>query len=292
MATPEQTLAVALQRAQDHLTQPLIPDDEVVTRIETISRNIRNRACTRFVLACSLAKAHRPEIDIRKPYTEIKDQDHYSGRAYDERYITAFVMAYQLPCNNTTAFLTPAFRNRNQVLTPDTIMVGEPEALYRETLQLLSDRQSGRVSAEDVLAETIRWLFIIRDEQRVRIDSLLAGLKALDGTPALSAERIISLVEQHLKLRHSSRLPVLIVAAAYQSASHYLGENVLPLQRHNAADEQTGSLGDLEIVLIDDSRVLTSYEMKTRRVTQNDIDHALQKIQHMGKRIDNYIFST
>src|SRR5258708_4322006 len=132
----------------------------------------------------------------------------------------------------------------------------------------------------------------MRDKQCVLFVSLLSALRGFNAPPPLSAERIISLIEQHLKLRRSSRLPVLIVAAAYQSASHYLGENVLPLQRHNAADEQTGSLGDLEIVLIDDSRVLTSYEMKTRRVTQNDIDQALQKIQHMGKRIDNYIFIT
>lgn len=75
-----------------------------------------------------------------------------------------------------------------------------------------------------------------------------------------------------------------------------LREHALPLQEHNAADEQTGALGDVEIVLTADNEVVTCYEMKTRRVTQNDIDQALQKVrkywQQTGKRLDSYIFIT
>lgn len=69
----------------------------------------------------------------------------------------------------------------------------------------------------------------------------------------------------------------------------FLGERVLTLEAHQAADEQTGALGDVQIALIGDDQVITAYEMKTRRVTQNDIDRALQKIHD---HIDNYIFIT
>ncbi|MEH2238077.1 hypothetical protein [Nostoc sp.] len=48
----------------------------------------------------------------------------------------------------------------------------------------------------------------------------------------------------------------------------------------------------MEITLVDDEKVITSYEMKTRRVTLADIDRALQKINSTGKRVDNYIFIT
>jgi hypothetical protein len=61
---------------------------------------------------------------------------------------------------------------------------------------------------------------------------------------------------------------------------------------HNAADEQTGAVGDVEITLADDDRVITTYEMKMQRVTMNDIDRALQKITKHSTRIDNYIFIT
>jgi hypothetical protein len=174
----------------------------------------------------------------------------------------------------------------------DMVMVGRPEGLYRTTLQLLADVQSGAVSAEDVLAEMVRMLLIIRDERRNQIAGLLTGLKAVHGPTALSSEAIVQLIGQHLTVARSSRLPVLVVAAAYRAAENRLGERIRPLTGHTAADEQTGALGDVEITLIDDERIVTSYEMKTRRVTRDDIDQALLKIQAAGPDIDNYTFIT
>jgi hypothetical protein len=59
---------------------------------------------------------------------------------------------------------------------------------------------------------------------------------------------------------------------------------------HNAAERQTGSVGDLEITLIGDEQVITGYDMKMRRVTRTDMDLALQKIIGLG--VQNYIFIT
>jgi hypothetical protein len=105
----------------------------------------------------------------------------------------------------------------------------------------------------------------------------------------LSSEDIVTLLEQHLKSPNSSRLPVLVVAAAYDAAKEFLGEKALPLEGHNAADKQTRSLGDVQIALVGDDNVVTAYEMKAKKVTQNDIDIALQKVTY---RIDNYIIVT
>ncbi len=244
------------------------------------------------MVACSLAKAHNPNVDIRKPYTKVGGNDVYSGRRYDESYVTDFVNDRRLPLGPTTAFLTPAFRNRNIVLTPDVVMEGNDPQLYEITLQLLDDVYVGRISAEDLLAETLRWLLIVRAERELQLQSLLAGLQANKGTLPLSAEAIITLIDQHLKTPNASRLPVLIVAAAYKAAESRLGERVLQLQSHNAADEQTGALGDVEITLVGDDNVVSSYEMKFKRVIRSDIERAVQKLQHAGNRIDNYIFIT
>ncbi len=284
-------LDLALQKASKS-KKPVIGNAEIISRIELIARNTQNRACVRFIMACSLAKIDKPSVDIRKPYTEIGDDDAFSGRTYDESYITEFVNQYELPCNSTTAFLTPAFRNRNAVLTPYVNLVGRPESVYKATLQLLDDVYQRKLSADELLTETVRWLLIVRDEKRQRMSSLLAGLKASKGETSLPAEGIVNLIEQHLKLKNSSRLPVLVVAAAYEAASTYLGEQLQPLQGHNAADKQTGSLGDLEITLIDEQQVVTSYEMKTRKVTKNDIDHAVDKVIQSNQFIQNYIFIT
>lgn len=257
-----------------------------------MGRNLRNRSCARFLLACSLAKVHDPTVDIRKPYTKIGDSDTYSGRVYDEQFITDFINEHHLPCGSTTAFLTPAFRNRNITLTPDVEMEGNPPALYRMTLQLLDNVHRGNITAEDLLAEMIRWLLVVRDEKQQQLQTLLAGIQASKGNMALSAEAIVNLLVQHLSTPGASRLPVLIIAAAYRAASNQLGERILSLQSHNAADEQTGALGDVEITLINDDSVITTYEMKMKRVLQSDIERAVQKLQTSGIRVDNYIFIT
>jgi hypothetical protein len=243
-------------------------------------------------MACLLAKIDRPKVDLRRPYTEIGEADSFSGRTYDESYITRFVNEHRLPCNPTTAFLTPALRNISRPLTTDVEIVGRPRQLYTYTLQLLDDVHAGQVSAKDLLAEAIRHLLIMRDEKDGRMATLLAGLKRSEDAIPLSSEAIVNLIEQHLACKHSSRLPVLIVAAAYQAAGDKIGERLLPLESHNAADEQTGAMGDLEICLVNDDQIVTAYEMKMKRVTIDDIDRALQKIATATARIHNYIFIT
>jgi DNA adenine methylase len=295
MSEPSEILDVALQRASAYISEPCVKDQAVVDRVEFVCRNIQNRAGVRLLLACLLAKSHHPEVDVRKPYTEIGTPDAFSGRTYDEAYVSAFINKHNLPCNSTTAFLTPALRNRNITLTPDVDLVGRPPKLYQTVLQLLDDVHTNKVSADDLLAETIRCLLVFRNEKRQRMETLLAtlaDLKSSEDAIPLSVEAIVGLVQQHLNCRGASRLPVLVVAAAYQAASDHLGERILPLEAHNAADEQTGALGDLQVTLMNDDRVVTSYEMKTRRVTRDDIERALQKINHTGQKIDSYIFIT
>lgn len=292
MSTPPDILDLAYERVTDDLSTSVVGNPEISRNVEFVCRNPQNRAGVRLLLSCLLAKTHRSHLDIRKPYTEIGGSDCYSGRTYDENYITKFINKYNLPCNPTTAFLTPALRNRNIVLTPEVNLVGKPPILYKTVLQLLDNVHTGQVDAFDLLTETIRYLLVVRNERQQRLASLIADLKTLECAIPLSAEAIVKLIEQHLNCRNSSRLPVLIVTAAYQAASKYLKQQALPLQSHNAADEQTGSLGDVEITLLDEDKVVTSYEMKMKRVTVDDINRALQKIRNAKQKIDNYIFIT
>lgn len=292
MATPASILDLALRRAQTQFSSSFVTDPVIRERVEYVARNRQNRAGARLLLACSLAKVHNATLDIRKPYTEIGTSDSYSGRSYDEQFVEPFVFKHALPCNPTTAFLTPALRNRAIILTPNVDLVGRPKQVYEYCLQLFDDVYMGRVTANDLLAEVLRQLVLHRDEMREQLEVRVSRLQNPSQIP-LSSEDITTLVKQHLASRRSSRLPVLVVAAAYQAAEEFLGERVLPLLGHNAADSQTGALGDLEIVLLaDDSGVVTSYEMKTRRVTREDIDKALMKIDASSYLIDNYLFIT
>lgn len=292
MAEPIEILNAAFRRANANLEQSFVADQQIREYADYVARNLKNRAGVRLLIACLLAKLHRPSVDVRKPYTEIGDADAFSGRTYDERYITTFITQHNLPCNSTTAFLTPALRNRNTTLTKDVNLVGKPPQLYQAVLNLLDDVHCDRVAAEDLIAEIIRLLLIDRNQRQQRIEALVETLNTSEGAVPLSSEDIVNLIEKHMSLKGTSRLAVLVIAAAYQSAEGFLGEKVLTLQAHNAADLQTGALGDVEITLLADDEIITSYEMKNKRVTREDIDRALQKLLLSSRRVNNYIFIT
>jgi hypothetical protein len=280
-----------IERAAQDLYTRAIADHATQEKVVYVVRCVGNRAAVRFLMACLLAKIDRPAVDPRKPYTEIGDKDAFSGRFYDESCITPFITRHNLPCNATTAFLTPAFRNIKQALTTEVEIVGRPRRVYIETLQLLDVVHNGVVSAEDLFTDILRELLLLRNEKAQRMETLLSQLRR-EATTVLSAEAIIGLIEQHLACKGASRLPVLIVAAAYQAASTQLGEQSQPLQSHNAADEQTGSLGDVEITLLNDDRVITCYEMKMKRVIIADIDRAIYKLAKAPEPVDSYVFIT
>jgi hypothetical protein len=292
MGNPEAILAQLIEQASLELSKSVINDNEIQEQADFVCRCITNRAPVRLVMACLLAKIDRPHVDPRKPYTEIVGDDTFSGRHYDEAYITRFITTHRLPCNSTTAFLTPALRNIDRVLTTDVVLVGRPREVYASALQLLHSVSTGKISAEELLTEIIRLLLVIRNEKDNRIATLLSGLRQSGETLPLSSEEIVRLIEQHLQCKNASRLPVLIVAAAYKAAAKRLGENIQPLMAHNAADQQTGALGDIEITLADENSTVTVYEMKMKSVTIDDINRALHKISGASKRIDNYIFVT
>ena len=290
--TPDQVLERLYAKVEPAQETPIVKDTEVLNRIEYVARCPSNRAGVRLVMACMLGKIDRPEVDPRNPYTEIGGDSSFSGRTYDERYITNFINSKRLPCNSTTAFLTPALRNIDSTLTTDLNIVGRPAQLYRDALQILGGVANELVTAEDVLADTIRILCAVRDERRQRMETLLAGIAEGQGGLPLSSGEVVILIEQHLACRNASRLPVLVVAAAYQAVQDKIGETVKPLLAHNAADEQTGAIGDVEVLVANDDQVVTSYEMKLKHVTIDDISRAVTKINAHAPQIDNYIFIT
>lgn len=216
MATPAEILENALRETRQSIDIPIIADSGILDRVKDVARCPSNRAGVRMLMTCTLAKIHRPEVDIRKPYTEIGDSDSYSGRAeYDESYVWPFASREGLPINSTTAFLTPGFRTINVPLAAPLTISGRPKRMYEDTIQLLDDVHQGRVSANDLLAEVIRQLLLLKREQEGRLRELIEELGRVDGSIPLSSEEIVSVIEQHLRSQKSSRLPVLIIAAAY-----------------------------------------------------------------------------
>ena len=280
------------QKALSNLSKSAVKSESIKEKVEFICRCNSNKAPIRFLMSCLLAKSHNPKVDIRKPYTEIDGDDTYSGRYYDENFVELLVRKYKLPCNPTTAYLTPAFRNHDRLLTTNLVLVGRPRGVYVFALEILEAIYNKKEKPENILQEIIRVLIIIKSEDEQRMQQLIADLKQADDILPLATEEIVTLLLQHLNCKGSSRLPVLIVASAYQTVEDHIGEVNKRLEAHNAADKQTGSIGDVEITLTNDDRIVTCYEMKDKRVTKTDIDVALNKLSKTESKIDNYIFIT
>lgn len=153
------------RRPEEAIEDSVITDGTIQDRVDYICRCTSNRAGVRLLMSCLLGKLDNPQVDPRKPYTEIGGKDSFSGRTYDERYLTPFINKHRLPVNPTTAFLTPTLRNINQPLTTDRELVGRPRDLYKKTLQLLADVADGVVAADVVFVEVLRILLRLRNEK-------------------------------------------------------------------------------------------------------------------------------
>src|SRR3989338_4753050 len=253
MSKQQDILENLYSSALKNKSKTFIKSDDLRSKIEFICRCNANKAPIRFLMSCLLAKIDNPKVDIRKPYTEIKGKNNYSGRFYDEHFVEALVHKYKLPCNPTTAYLTPAFRNIDRLLTTDLALVGRPREAYDYALEILAVVHKEKETSKNILQEIIRFLLIAKTEDEGRMKQLIAELKQTKDFLPLSSEEIVTLLTQHLACKNSSRLPVLIIASAYETVKEKIGEKYLSLQAHNAADKQTGSIGDVEVTLINRS---------------------------------------
>lgn len=291
MATPDEILDIAFATVSRNTNVGYISSPNQQHRIVYICRCLSNRAVVRALIACVLAKIHRPEVDIRKPYTAIGGDDCFAGRPYDENYVSRFVEEHELPCNPTTGFLTPALRNHDETLFRQTSLVGRPRQLYEYFLAVLDDVANERLPPEGLLNEIVRQLIVLRDEQNLRLSALLESLKSSEAT-LLPVESIVNIVQSHLRQPYSSRLPVLAILAVYRTIESKLNERIVPLHAHNAADSQTKALGDIEVAVKESDDVITVYEMKTKEITREDISLALRKLAENQRSVSQYLFIT
>ena len=84
-------------------------ETRIANTLQDICRNPKVKAPIRYLMSGLVAKIEKPQINLRKPTTALGGNDAYEGRGYDERIIEPYILKHQLPCNSTTAFLTPSY---------------------------------------------------------------------------------------------------------------------------------------------------------------------------------------
>lgn len=283
-------LEKAYQRALKQPHKQFVKSNQIATLINSVCRCEGSKAPIRYLISAMLAKIVDSNIDTRQPYPKLGDRS-FAGRTIDEGTVQRFIHQYQLPCNDTTAFLTPAFRTIETAITKSTFEKCRPAYVYRDMMDILDYVELHPNVAKVILIQVLADLLLVKHETETRVSQLVEGISS-NRELVLSSEEITTLLQLHLKCKGSSRLPVLMVAAAYQAVQHLTQETNKPLFSHNAADSQTGAIGDVEITLQGDDNTITCYEMKKKKVSTDDIYVCVEKILKQQQKPDNYIFIT
>ena len=286
----EKNLELIYQNVVGSKKSNFVANEEIAKKILSVCKCESNKAPIRYLMSAMIAKYDNPNIDTRQPYPKLGDKS-FAGRSIDEGIVQSFIHKYDLPCNDTTAFLTPAFRTIETAITKSTFEKCRPASVYYNMMDVLDYVEGHSKEAPNILSQIIHDLLMVKETNKIRMTQSLEEL-ANEKKQELSSEEITTLLYQHLQCRGSSRLPVLMITAAYQSVQHLTKETHRPLLAHNAADKQTGAIGDIEITLTGDDSTVTCYEMKKKQVSTDDIHVVINKLKKLEHKPDNYIIIT
>ena len=282
-----------LYREAEKRESPVRLPQGVENLIENLIRSTVG-APLRVLLALLIAKLLNPRVNILYPVSGSDGiEGTFSGRTVDENCIQILIDDYRLPLNQTTGFLTPAFRTLKLPISENLgNEIGKNKTVYNAFSSIIHKVQRGELNPEEVLIEILRKLILLREERMSKLEYQLRELSREDLD--LSAEDIVFIIHQLLSLPKSSRIPVVVVAALHKTLEECLNEKVKPLESHTAADSKTGALGDVELTA-ESGDIVRVYEVKDRQVTESDIHVAVEKIARLDSKrskLRQYLFVT
>ena len=246
----------------------------------------QNKAVCTVLMTSLVYKLMHPEQDIRKHQSSIEGG--YSGRTFDANHITPFLKECEFPAMAESGWLT---RSLEQKVPYDEHYTGAiKEPLKSSFIGILHSVQVDGLSPREAIDYILQGLIIQRDAKRI----------SLAQPQNLSIEEIIALLDAHFhhkyKSHGASRLPVLALYAVYQSLTAELkrfeDKVLLPIENHTSADTQSGRMGDIDVVDVQDGTPFEAVEVKFDvPVSYNIVQTAKTKIER-SKISRYYILST
>ena len=207
-----------------------------------VSRAESNKGLIAVLTTLLVYKIVYPEQDIR--YHQAHLPNGFAGRGVDQNYITPFMKKVSFPAMSESGWLT---RSLEQSHPYDLDYPGRitPNSLKNAFLNIVNQVQVLGLSAEEVLLYFFKLLIKQRDDLNIELAK----------PHSLSISKIIRLLEKHFTYRYScagaSRLPTLAIYAAYQcmmgQVARFNDKILCPIEAHNAADLQSGCIGDIEV---------------------------------------------
>ncbi|MDD5995573.1 MAG: hypothetical protein PUC42_01520 [Bacteroidales bacterium] len=211
--------------------------------INEIVKNSENNKGVFTVVITSLVYKHfNPAQDVRNHQQSIPNG--YSGRTFDNHYITPYLRENKFPCMAESGWLT---RSLEQKVPYDAKYTGaiNPQNLKNAFLGIFEQIEVKKENCDDALKFIFKKAIELRDKNNFSISI----------PQNIPISNIIELLDSHFHSNYNSkgasRLPVLALYAIYMVISkemkRFEKKQLLKLENHNSADLQSGCSGDINI---------------------------------------------
>ena len=242
------------------------------------------------IITCLAIKSAMPNADVRYHQTQIqKNTDRPAGVNF--RGISENVV-YPWLSHNRFEGAKSGWQTRTlERPRPYTLTYDENIALVKtEFLAVFDEIEECGQSAFEALSYLIYRQVVRREEVQIT----LSIPKTQD------IRKIVELFRGHFLQSYkgskgASRLPVLALHAIYSvmvpQLRRYKGTTVQPLKEHSAADSQTGSIGDIEVLKDEDGEIFEAVEVKHARPITEAIAAGV-RYKVMDKSVSRYYILT
>jgi DNA (cytosine-5)-methyltransferase 1 len=229
-----------------------------------------------------------PTADVRYHKKEMQKQTTrpagFGFRVVSEKATAPWLSGKRFNCAKS-GFQTRVYERT----TPYTLDYPENISNIKEPfLAIYDELEEHGANARESLVLAIYHQLVYRDSRQITL--------AVPRTGDIS--QIVALLDRHFHARYSakgqSRLPVLAIQAVYseivEQVSRFRDKQLLPLQEHSAADAQTGSAGDIQVVDSTGTIVEAAEVKHDIAVTKEMVLDLRQKL--MDKQVDRYYILT
>ena len=264
---------------------------EFIVAIEDLARQCE-KASTGYlniVTAMSIKAVYEDKVDVRYHQIQIQDQTNrpagFNFRGVSEKLIYPWMEAHEFH-GAKSGWQTRTYERPKPYMLDYDENIGSIKDAFLTIYDLLEKHPQ---SAFYALAFLLLRRIELRDKSKISL-----------AIPTIQDVQIIAhFFDTHFfypykDSKGASRLPVLALYAIYKvlmkELRRFEGKQLKALEPHSAADSQTGSIGDIEI-LNADGTPFEAVEVKHQIViTKAIVDSSKQKIR--GSRVDRYYILT
>jgi DNA (cytosine-5)-methyltransferase 1 len=261
--------------------------NEAITKIS----NLSHKASTGFtnIVTCLAIKAAKPDVDVRYHQVQIQNQTTrgagFNFRGLSEKTVYPWLNGHTFE-GAKSGWQTRTFERPKPYMLDYDENIGDIKEPF---LAVFDELEEFGQSAENALIRLIYLQIVLRESKKIN----LATPRTQD------IQLIVKLFQQHFShpyaCKGASRLPVLALYAIYSMLINQLDRfkkmELKPMEEHSAADSQTGSVGDIEIIHRETKSVFEAVEIK-HNIALNDgiVQDVVTKI--MNKTVDRYYILT